>query len=159
LRSKSCLEPFIAVPAFILELPVTNSGPTTTSTGNWAVCDSGLPALQEILPVIILFSLQACKPITYGVVPDSDSYYNIFWIDLESCRSIQAGCIILCVFTALRIAASPPLWFQQQVKWYSKVGGHRKHRQRLRPEVQHRYKIIGPIFILSTTCILNFNLR
>jgi hypothetical protein len=46
---------FCAVPAFMRELPVTNSGPTTTTTGNCAVNASGLPSLHVMQPVRIFF--------------------------------------------------------------------------------------------------------
>ena len=42
---------FSAVPAFILVLPVTNSGPTTTSTGTSETAASSEPLLQVIQPV------------------------------------------------------------------------------------------------------------
>jgi len=44
---------FCAVPLFILVLPVTNSGPTTTSIGKSAAALTGESGLQAILPVMI----------------------------------------------------------------------------------------------------------
>jgi len=50
------------VPLFILVLPVTNSGPTTTSTAWSAAAETGAFALQEMEPVRILFARQAVNP-------------------------------------------------------------------------------------------------
>ena len=56
---------FWAVPLFILVLPVTNSGPTTTSMGKSAAADTGALGLQVIDPVTIP-ALRHCSnaPIT-----------------------------------------------------------------------------------------------
>ena len=63
---------FCAVPAFIRELPVINSGPTTTSIGN---CDAKLKGhclFDVIHPVVIPSKLHVLSAdITYGVVPDA----------------------------------------------------------------------------------------
>ena len=42
---------FCAVPLFMRVLPVTNSGPTTTTIGCFAVVANGLSGLQVIPPV------------------------------------------------------------------------------------------------------------
>ena len=47
---------FWAVPAFILVLPVTNSGPTTTTTGTSAAAATGEFSLQVMQPVRRPFS-------------------------------------------------------------------------------------------------------
>ena len=61
---------FWAVPAFILELPVTNSGPTTTTTGKSATAAIGESGLQVMQPVAMPFCWQVFMPLTtYGVVP------------------------------------------------------------------------------------------
>ena len=63
---------FCAVPAFILVLPVTNSGPVITSIGYSEANANGLFELQVIQPVIIaLFLACLIPPITYGVVPEA----------------------------------------------------------------------------------------
>src|SRR5665647_2804060 len=63
---------FWAVPAFSLVLPVTNSGPTTTTTGYSVTSTIGPVGLQVIHPVRMPFSRAFWMPtITYGVVPDA----------------------------------------------------------------------------------------
>ena len=47
---------FCAVPDFILELPVRNSGPTSTSIGKFEKLATGLFGFEVIHPVEILFS-------------------------------------------------------------------------------------------------------
>src|SRR5690606_41897688 len=61
---------FCAVPLFILVLPVTNSGPTTTSMGKSAAALTGEPGLHAMLPVVMpRLRHSSSAPITYGVVP------------------------------------------------------------------------------------------
>jgi hypothetical protein len=56
---------FCAVPLFILVLPVTNSGPTTTSIGKSAAALTGESGLQDMLPVTIPFFWHSSRaPIT-----------------------------------------------------------------------------------------------
>ena len=63
---------FCAVPDFIRVLPVTNSGPTTSTIGWSGTIERGDPGLQVIPAVNMLLSLHArSAPITYGVVPEA----------------------------------------------------------------------------------------
>jgi hypothetical protein len=61
---------FVAVPALSLVLPVSTSGPVTTSIGNTAAAATALSRLQTTATVSAPTERACCSaPITYGVRP------------------------------------------------------------------------------------------
>ena len=119
---------FWAVPAFILELPVITSGPTSTTTGYWQILDKGLPGLHVMQPVGISFWKQfLIAPNTYGVVPEAAiPTTKSFLFMLCFCKSFHPFNSSSSAFSILfLIALSPPAIIPfTRLLLTPKVGGH-----------------------------------
>src|SRR4030042_1731358 len=118
---------FCAVPALSLVLPVTNSGPTTTTTGISVASTSLLSGLQVMQPVSIPFSLALfIPPITYGVVPDAAMPITVsfvFMLNISSSFQALFGSSS-ADSTDLRNAVSPPAINPMTMVWGTpNVGG------------------------------------